>query len=116
MKFDIKKIAIFVVILMGGIFMLFPFLWMISTSFKTQAEALAFPPTWIPKQPTFSAFYEVWSKLNFPRYLLVSFIMAILTPIGVLITAVLSAYAFSWFRFPGREPLFLGILSLMMIT
>ena len=115
MRFNAVRAFIFVIVLIGGIFMLFPFLWMISTSFKTQAEALAFPPTWIPREPTLLAFVEVWSKLNFPRYLLVSLIMAVLTPLGVLFTAVLSAYAFSWLRFKGREPLFVGVLSLMMI-
>ncbi len=115
MRFNLLNIIIFILVLIGGIFMLFPFLWMLSTSFKTQAEALAFPPTWIPNHPTLIPFQLVWSKLNFPRYIYVSTVMAILTPLGVLITGILAAYAFSWMKFPMRESLFVGVLSLMMI-
>ncbi len=114
-KISVGKILIYIVITLGGIFMMLPFLWMLSTSFKTPPEAIRIPPTWIPLKPTLNAYIEVWQKVHFPRYIYVSLVMTVFTLIGVLITSVLAAYAFSWYEFKGRETLFVMILSLMMI-
>jgi len=114
-KISAGRILVYVLITLGGIFMLLPFLWMISTSFKTQPEAIRIPPTWIPLHPTLNAYIEVWQKVHFPRYIYVSIITTVFTLLGVLITSILAAYAFSWFEFKGREALFVSILSLMMI-
>ncbi len=95
--------------------MVLPFFWMLSTSFKTQAEAIQFPPTWIPHVFTLNPYREVFIKLHFSRYILVSLTMSALTLAGVLFTSVLAAYGFSWFRFRGRDSLFMLFLSVMMI-
>jgi multiple sugar transport system permease protein len=115
MKFKIGKFLIYLILLIGAVWMLLPFLWMLSTSFKTQAESIRMPPTWIPQTPTFEPFIEVWEKVRFPRYIFVSLVTSFFTLIGVLTTSVLAAYAFSWFKFRARETLFVGVLSLMMI-
>ncbi len=115
MKFKPGKFSIHIVLIAGAILMLLPFLWMLSTSFKTEAEALLFPPTWIPKEFTLANFKLVWTKIHFPRYIYVSTLVTVFTLIGVLLTSILAAYAFSWYQFPGRESIFVGILSLMMV-
>ncbi len=115
MRFKWDRLFIHLVLLLGAILMMLPFLWMLSTSFKTQAEALLFPPTWIPKEFTLANYHVVWTKVHFPRYIYVSLVVTLFTLVGVLLTSILAAYAFSWFQFPGREGLFVGILSLMMV-
>ncbi len=117
MKFKsiFSKTIIYVIVISGALFSLLPFLWMISTSFKTQREAIQIPPTWIPKMFTLDAYKMVWTKIAFPRYLYVSFIVALFTLIGVVLTALLAAYAFSWFKFKGRETIFMSLLALMMV-
>jgi len=115
MRFRIGRILTYLLLSFGALLMLLPFLWMLSTSFKTQSEALKLPPTWIPQHFTLLPFLEVWKKIRFLRYLFVSFIMATVTPSLVLITSTIAAFALSWFQFKGREVIFLLILSLMMI-
>ena len=115
MRFDPRKLLLYLIVTAGALFMILPFLWMLSTSFKTPAEAIRMPPTWIPRTPTLEPYLYVWEVLNFPRYLYVSTVVTLLTLGGVLVTSVLAAYAFSWFHFRGREPLFMAILALMMV-
>ncbi len=109
------KPLIYLILSVGAILMLLPFLWMLSTSFKTIAESLQFPPTWIPQHFTLENYKIVWTKVNFPRYIWVSTVVTFFTLIGVLITATITAYALSWFHFKGREVVFVAILSLMMV-
>ncbi len=117
MKFHkhFAKAAVYALLIVGAFSMLLPFLWMLSTSFKSQSESLRMPPTWIPEKWVAKNYGTVWNKIHFPRYIYVSLIVTLFTVAGVLVTSVLAAYAFSWFRFPLRDPLFVGILSLMMI-
>jgi multiple sugar transport system permease protein len=109
------KGVVYALLIVGAFSMLLPFLWMLSTSFKSQPESLKMPPTWVPEKWVSKNYGTVWNKIPFPRYIVVSLIVTVFTVLGVLITAVLAAYAFSWFRFPLRDSLFVGILSLMMI-
>ncbi len=117
MKFKniLSKIIIYTIVISGALFSLLPFLWMISTSFKTQREAIQIPPTWIPKLFTLDAYKMVWTKISFPRYLYVSTVITVFTLLGVVLTSLLAAYAFSWFKFKGRETLFVSLLALMMV-
>lgn len=117
MKFKgrILRGIIYIILSIGAVWSLMPFLWMLSTSFKTPAESIQFPPTWFPKIFTVQPYITVWTKIAFPRYIMVSIIVSIAVLIGVLITSLLAAYAFSWFNFKGRDTLFVGILSLMIV-
>jgi multiple sugar transport system permease protein len=117
MKFHrgVAKGMIYGLLILGAFMMLLPFLWMLSTSFKSQPESLKMPPTWVPENWVFKNYGTVWNKIQFPRYIYVSLIVTLFTVSGSLLTSVLAAYAFSWFKFPLRDSLFVGILSLMMI-
>ncbi len=117
MKFKkaLGKLIVYIIVTAGALFSLLPFIWMVSTSFKTQREAIQIPPTWIPKVFTLDAYKMVWTKIAFPRYIYVSLIVALFTLIGVVFTALLAAYAFSWFKFKGRETIFVSLLALMMV-
>jgi len=110
-----RNLPIHLLLVLGGIAMVLPFLWMVSTSLKTPLEALRFPPTWFPASPQFSNYAEVFRQIPLWRYLGNTVLVAFLSLAGVLATGVLAAYAFARFRFPGREVLFMGFLALMMI-
>src|SRR3954447_20245826 len=93
------------------IFSLLPMVWMLITSVKTQFAALQYPPQWIPSSPTLEQYTRLLSPANevgaeFLRYLLNSiWVSTASTVLGVAV-AVPAAYAFSRFRFPGRNLLF----------
>ncbi|MGB3328235.1 MAG: carbohydrate ABC transporter permease, partial [Thermomicrobiales bacterium] len=108
--------------LLGWVFLAFllayaviPMLWMLSTSLKTQFGALQQPPRWIPPNPTLEQYRLLLSPFNsvgqdFLRYLLNSLWVSTATTILGVLVAVPAAYAFSRFRFPGRNALFFTVL------
>jgi multiple sugar transport system permease protein len=110
-----RSLPIHILLTVGGIAMVLPFYWMLSTSLKTSMEALRFPPTWWPSSPQFQNYTEVFRQIPLWRYLFNTVIVAVLSLFGVLATGVMAAYAFARFRFPGREVLFMVFLALMMI-
>ena len=98
-----------------GLLIVFPFVWMVLTSFKSFEETLSSPPTFLPEHWRPENYAEAWRAANFPRFFLNSIILAITTVGGTLVTSVLAAYAFARLRFPGREAVFLVFLGTMMI-
>ena len=104
---------VFIVLLIA--FAVIPMAWMLSTSLKSQFAAIQQPPRWIPAQPTLDQYKLLLSPTNtigtrFLRLFWNSFIVSISTTILGVAIAVPAAYAFSRFRFPGRDALFFAVL------
>jgi multiple sugar transport system permease protein len=99
----------------GAVVMLLPLFWMFSAAFKPFAEILRVPPTWIPEAPTLKNFQTVFQQMPFARYMGNSLVVAFVTIFSVLLTSALGGYALSKFQFPGRDFIFLAILSTIMI-
>lgn len=114
-RFDAWGIAGWIFLAALLIFTVVPIGWMISTSFKTQLGALQFPPRWIPSNPSLES-YRLLLDPNgeigrrFLRYMLNSLWVATATTLVGVLVAVPAAYAFSRFRFPGKNGLFYGVL------
>jgi putative chitobiose transport system permease protein len=105
-------------VLLGAIafVMLFPLLWLISTSFKSPEENIfQFPPQLFPTQPTFQNFVTVWQSNPFGQYLFNSTIVAVLTVGLNLLFCALAAYPLARLDFRGRDLIFTGIVSTIMI-
>jgi multiple sugar transport system permease protein len=98
----------------GGIVMMVPFLWMITTSLKTRAEVFAQAPTLLPAQPRWENYADMWNALPFAAFFINSTKLAVLNTVGQLISCSMAAYAFSALRFPFRGPLF-GLLLVTLI-
>lgn len=109
---DILK---YVILIAGALFTLLPFIWMISSSLKTPAEIVKIPPQLFPEIPQFSNYVEAWNAAPFGRYLLNTVIITAFSTIGVLITTILSAFAFSRLKFPGKDLVFSLFLATLMI-
>jgi multiple sugar transport system permease protein len=108
--------AIFVGLLIGGgLLMMAPFLWMISTSLKTRAEVFATPPTLFPIVPQWHNYPDMWNALPFGTFFVNSFRLAALNTVGQLISCSMAAYAFAVLRFRFREPLFALLLVTLII-
>lgn len=93
----------------------FPFLWMIATSFKTNTEAIQFPPTLIPQKFTVSAYVTVFTKMNLSKYIGNSLIILALTTIGQFLVMVPAAYAFGRYKFKGNGILFGFLMVAFMV-
>lgn len=104
------------VVIVGGLIVMVPFLWMLSTSLKEESEAFQLPPQWIPSVFMWSNYHEaVFDYFNFPRYGLNTMIITVGVTIGRLISASLAAYAFARIRFFGRNVLFILVISTLMV-
>lgn len=93
----------------------FPFIWTILTALKQPHEIFRFPPVFIPEQLMWSNFAEVWRQAPFLIFLKNTLVVAGLSIVGDIVTASLVAYGFARFRFPGREFLFLLVLSVLIL-
>ena len=92
-----------------------PFVYMLSTSFKSQAYVLTIPPQFVPHPATTSNYTQAWTSENFGRYFANSVIVAVCSTTLSLLLSSMMAYAFARFRFPGRELLFKLLLVGLMI-
>ena len=95
-----------------GIMFVFPFIWMVLTSFKTYSESLRFPPTLWPENFTLEAYITVFEKMEFGKYLVNSIIVVIAVTLLQLIIMVPAAYAFAKYDFKGKDAMF----SLLMVA
>ncbi|URD49954.1 carbohydrate ABC transporter permease [Chroococcidiopsis sp. CCNUC1] len=99
-----------------AILMLFPLLWLLSTSLKSPTENIfQFPPQFLPSQPTFNNFVRVWQTNPFGRYLFNSTLVALLTVGLNLLFCALAAYPLARLEFRGREIIFTAIVTTIMI-
>ena len=101
-------------LIVGGLLMMVPFLWMILTSLKTRSEVFTIPPTILPSVPQWNNYPDMWNALPFATFFVNSVKLAALNTIGQLISCSMAAYAFAALRFRFREPLF-GLLLVTLI-
>ena len=103
-------------LLLSVVFAIFPFVFMLSTSLKSEAEALSLPVTWIPKQFTLQAYSEMWTLKPFGSYFLNSIVVSGVTALLSTIVGALAGYGFSRFHFRGRTSLLAFFLATQMIS
>jgi multiple sugar transport system permease protein len=101
-------------LLAGGLVVVLPFLWMVTTSLKPIKLTYA-PPYLIPTYFEWRNYLVAWQAAPFARFYFNSFIMAVGITSGQLLFSSLAAYAFARLRFPGRDVLFLVFLGTMMV-
>lgn len=99
----------------GGLLMMVPFLWMVSTSLKIESQIWLFPPQWIPNPVRWQNYTEALTILPFGRYALNTLLITVLTTTGVVLTSSLCAYGFARMQFPGRDTIFMIVLSAIMV-
>ena len=96
--------------------MIFPFYWMVNTSFKSIKETRYFPPTMIPEEPVgFENYDAVLTRINFFSYVKNSVVVTLTITIGALFSSSLAGYIFAKFTFPFRNALFFVIVATMMV-
>ncbi len=103
------------ILILGVIWMVLPFFWMLVTSLKSGSDALRFPPTLIPEAFVFRNFITAFCEVDFLRYFINTVIMTAAITALVYITTILAAYAFARLKFFGRETLFSLFLAMMMV-
>jgi len=109
------KIILYAVLSIFAIYFLAPFIYMLFTVFKTEAEAVAYPPSLLPENWLWSNFVDAWNSQEFGTFLLNSLTVTVLTTIGQVFSCSLVAYGFARYHFKGKNVLFTILLATMMI-
>jgi multiple sugar transport system permease protein len=112
----LEAVASYSLLVLAALYALFPIAWMLSTSFKSEAEALSLPVRWIPKQPTLSAYVEMWTLRPFGTYFYNSIVVSGVTALLSTVVGALAGYGFSRFKFRFRTTLMAGFLATQMIS
>ena len=95
--------------------MIFPFLWMVSTSFKFDTQVFTVPVEWIPDPVNLSNYKQVWVEEPFLLYYKNTVVVAVFATAGQVIISAMAAYAFSSIEFRGKNILFSLYLATMMV-
>lgn len=115
MKRKLSSAAINIILLACSIIVILPFVWMLSSSFKTNAEINARIQSFFPIAFTLQNYIDVLQKFKFFRYFLNSLIYVTLVTSITIYTSTISGFVFSKYRFKGRQFLFTCILLTMMV-
>ena len=111
----LTTVLIHFVLIVSAITMLFPLLWLVSTSLKHPGKQFVFPPQIIPNPVYWQNYIELFIAAPMWRYLWNSFEIGVLSTLGVCLSSALGAFAFARMRFRGASFSFVVLLITMMI-
>ena len=113
--FLLRRVLLLAVLIALTVVNIIPFVWMVSSSFKTEAEIWLNPPMWIPVSWRWENYVKAWNALPFGQYFVNTMIIFVFTLIGALLSNTLVAFGFARLRSRWRNVLFLVLLASMML-
>src|SRR5699024_9406893 len=112
----LKKILLYLLLLVIGLIFVGPFIWMFSVSFMTSSQDVyTFPPSFIPKPPTISNFINAWTVVPYGRYMLNSIIILLIMLPSHIFVGALASYPLARMKFKGREFIFFAMIGTMFL-
>ena len=115
-RIRLDQIVLYVVLVLLAAIMIYPFLWSVTASFKTNRQIFSGNPLdLIPRPATFDNYRQVFALMPFGRFLLNSAMLAIVVPAASILIGAMAAYAFARMDFSGRDLIFLALLGVMMM-
>ena len=109
------RAVIYLLLLVGSVLFITPFLFALSASLKKLDAVYAYPPSILPNPPQWSNYEKVVTALPFGQFLRNSFFLTLTCVVGQVLSGALVAYSFARLRWPGRDLMFLVLLSTMML-
>lgn len=110
-KFKPGKVVIYIILILLALIMLLPFVWMLSASLKLNKDVFAFPIQWIPQNPRWSNYIDIWTTIPLGAFVWNTTKLTVIVTLLQLFTSSFAAYAFAKLRFKGRNVLFLGYVA-----
>ncbi|MCD8105589.1 MAG: carbohydrate ABC transporter permease [Lachnospiraceae bacterium] len=111
----IMMTIIYVVLILLAFLMLIPFVWMLSASLKLNKDVFAFPIEWIPSNPRWRNYVDIWTKIPLLTFIKNSAKLTIIVTLLQLFTSSFAAYAFAKLNFKGKNVLFLGYIATIAV-
>lgn len=104
-------VTTYTIVIIITLTMLAPFVWMLSASVKLDKDVFAFPIQWIPENPRWENYVEIWTKIPLGLFVMNTFKLTIIVTILQLLTSSFAAYAFAKLKFPYKNALFLAYIA-----
>ena len=104
-----------IVLIILSIMALFPFIWMVTSSLKSNAEIFQYPPKLLPEVPRWKNYVDAVVSVNFGRGFLNSIKLTLINTFGQVLTASMAGYALGKLKFRGSEQVFAGFIAVMMV-
>ena len=113
--FIVRRVLLYVVLIVIGLTMLVPFLWMISTSLKEQYDEVKIPPVWIAPVPRWQNYVDIFTEQPMFQFMLNTIKIVFFVVLGQLFFSSLAAYSFARIRFKGRTVMFFFYIATLMV-
>ncbi|HOE84622.1 MAG TPA: carbohydrate ABC transporter permease [Sphaerochaeta sp.] len=107
----LKKGILYFLLCLSALIMLMPFVWMISASLKLDKDVFGYPIVWIPSNPRWQNYRDIWTTIPLGRFIANTTKLTIIVTFLQLLTSSFAAYAFAKLEFKGRNALFLGYVA-----
>lgn len=111
----IGKLFMYIVLAIAAAGVLLPFIWMLSASLKLDKDVFQFPIQWIPKDPRWKNYQDIWKQIPFLTFYMNTTKLTVIITFLQLLTSSLAAYAFAKIRFPGRNTLFIAYIGTIAV-
>lgn len=111
----VSLVAIYAILILITALMLIPFLWMLSASLKMNKDVFSFPIKWIPENPRWKNYIDIWTKIPLLTFVKNSTKLTIIVTLLQLFTSSFAAYAFAKMDFKGKNLLFLGYIATIAV-
>ena len=109
------RVILYVVLIALALVMLVPFVWMLSASFKLDKDVFIFPIQWIPQNPRWQNYVDIWSRIPLMTFVLNTVKLTLIVTFLQLLTSSFAAYAFAKLDFKGKDLLFLAYIATIAV-
>ena len=111
----LRRVLLYIVLILIAVIMVVPFLWMLSTSLKTQYDAVKIPPVWIPDPPQWETYVKLFTEQPMFQFMLNTIKIVFFVVLGQLFFSSLAAYSFARISFKGRNVVFFFYIATLMV-
>mgnify|MGYP002566062339 FL=1 len=111
----LRRALLYIVLILIAVIMVVPFLWMLSTSLKTQYDAVKIPPVWIPDPPQWENYVKLFTEQPMFQFMLNTIKIVFFVVLGQLFFSSLAAYSFARISFKGRNVVFFFYIATLMV-
>ncbi|MDR1703174.1 MAG: carbohydrate ABC transporter permease [Clostridiales bacterium] len=109
------RIFLYLLLLLLTCAMILPFVWMLSSSLKLNKDVFTFPMQWIPENPRWANFSDIWQRIPLLTFVFNTIKLSVIVTVLQVVTSSFAAYAFAKLRFKGRNALFLGYVATIAV-
>ena len=114
-NYKISKCLLYVVLLIFAVVMLIPFVWMLSASLKLDKDVFIFPIQWIPENPRWQNYQDIWTKIPLMTFVLNTVKITLIVTFLQLLTSSFAAYAFAKLKFKYKNALFMAYIATIAV-